>query len=176
MILQTEGVFVNWSRFIYPDDKAGRLSVLRFKILFAGMLMAFVTYGIFHWVLWPVQILGDSMLPNYHAGERHFINKFAYVSDQPVRGDVVGVRVSREDTYIKRVIGLPGEEISFTNGVVFINGVLLPEQYVKTRVPAEWPHDAVKLAAETYYVMGDNRAVSVLGKIRIDQIVGKVVF
>jgi len=145
-------------------------------MLFAAMLIAFVIYAIFHWVLWPVQILGDSMLPNYHAGERHFINKLAYLSDKPLRGDVVGVRVSSEDTYIKRIIGLPGEEISFTNGVVFINGALLPEHYVETRVPSDWPVDAVKLAADSYYVMGDNRAVSVLGKIRIDQIAGKVVF
>jgi len=171
-------VFVNWSRFIYPDDKAGWLSVLRFKMLFAAMLVAFVIYGIFHWVLWPVQILGDSMLPNYHAGERHYINKLAYLSEMPSRGDVVGVRVSSEDTYIKRIIGLPGEEISFTNGVVFINGVLLPEKYVETRVPKDFGMEgkAVTLAAETYYVMGDNRAVSVLGKIRIDKIIGKVVF
>ena len=169
-------MFVNWRQLIFPGDEAGRLSVLRFKILFAAMLIAFVIYGIFHWVLWPVQILGDSMLPNYHAGERHFINKFAYASDKPRRGDVVGVRVSSEDTYIKRIIGLPGEQISFTNGAVFINGALLKESYVETRLPEDWPHDAVKLETDCYYIMGDNRAVSVLGKIRIDQIVGQVVF
>ena len=165
---------MNWSRFIYPDDKAGWLSVLRFKMLFAAMLIAFVIYGIFHWVLWPVQILGDSMLPNYHAGEHHYINKLAYLSDKPQRGDVVGVRVSSEDTYIKRIIGLPGEQISFTNGLVFINGSLLEESYVETQVP--WKIDALVLGTDSYYVMGDNRAVSVLGKIRIDQIVGKVIF
>lgn len=152
--------------------------MLRFKVLFTAMLVAFVIYGILQWVLWPVQILGDSMLPNYHARERHFINKLAYLTDKPQRGDVVGVRVSNGDTYIKRVIGLPGEEVSFTNGVVFINGVLLQERYVETRVPEDFGMEgkSVTLGAETYYVMGDNRAVSVLGKIPINIIIGKVVF
>ena len=165
---------MRWARFLFPDDKAGKLAVMRFKTLFAAMLMAFVIYGIFHWVLWPVQILGDSMLPNYHAGERHYINKLAYLSDKPQRGDVVGVQVSSEDTYIKRIVGLPGEEISFTNGVVFINGSLLKEDYLETQVP--WEIEIVHLGSDTYYVMGDNRTVSVHGKVRIDQIVGKVVF
>ena len=147
-------------------------------MLFTALLIAFVIYGLLQWVLWPVQILGDSMLPNYHAGERHFINKLAYLTDKPQRGDVVGVRVSHEDTYIKRVIGLPGEEISFTNGVVFINGVLLSERYVETRVPEDFGMEgnAIPLGPDTYYVMGDNRAVSVLGKVRIDKIIGKVAF
>ena len=171
-------MFVNWSRFIFPGDKAGRLGVLRFKVLFTAMLVAFVIYGLFQWVLWPVQILGDSMLPNYHAGERHFINKLAYLTDKPLRGDVVGVRVSNGDTYIKRIIGLPGEVVGFCDGVVYINGTLLQESYVETRVPKDFGMDGegVKLRAETYYVMGDNRAVSVLGKISIGQIVGKVTF
>ncbi len=166
--------FVDWTKFIIPGEKAGRLGVLRFKVLFTAMLVAFVIYAILRWVLWPVSILGDSMEPNYHAGERHFINKFAYRADPPQRGDVVGVQVSSENIYIKRIIGLPGEEISFTNGLVHINGARLEEKYVETQVP--WPIEAVVLGFETYYVMGDNRAVSVLVKVRLDQILGQVVF
>lgn len=157
-----------------PSANVGRFGVLRFKVLFAAMLLAFVVYGIFNWVLWPVRIMGDSMLPSYQTGERHFINKLAYFSDKPQRGDVVGLRVSNGDIYIKRIIGLPGEEISFTNGAVFINGRALKEAYINTRVP--WVNPPAKLGPDTYYVMGDNRAVSVLGPIHSHLIIGKVVY
>jgi len=83
----------------------------------------------------PVKVLGDSMMPNYHDGSRHFINKFAYYSDKPERGDVVGVRSPTGDTYIKRIIGLPGEHLTFEDGVVAVNGQLLREPYIETKVP-----------------------------------------
>ena len=148
--------------------------ILRFKVLFTAMLLAFVCYGIFTWVLWPVKILGDSMLPNYHEGERHFINKFAYRSDPPRRGDVVGVRVASGDVYIKRIIALPGERFNYTNGVVTIDGEPLQELYTKTTVP--WSVAPAALGPDEYYVMGDNRAVSVLGPIDRKLIIGKVVY
>ncbi len=160
------------------DSSATKLTwrspILRFKVLFTALLLAFVCYGIFTWVLWPVKILGDSMLPNYHEGERHFINKLAYLSDPPQRGDVVGVRVANGDVYIKRIIGLPGERFDYTNGIVTINGEPLQEPYTKTIVP--WVITPAALGPNKYYVMGDNRAVSVLGPIDRKIIIGKVVF
>ena len=152
-----------------------RSPILRFKVLFTAMLLAFVCYGLFTWVLWPVKILGDSMLPNYHEGERHFINKFAYRSDPPRRGDVVGVRVANGDVYIKRIVALPGERFEYTtNFVVTINGEPLRESYTKTTVP--WKVAPAALGPDEYYVMGDNRSVSVLGPIDRKLIIGKVVF
>ncbi len=147
---------------------------LRLKVLFTAFLLAFFCYGFFNWVLWPVKVLGTSMLPNYQDGSRHFINKLAYWSAKPQRGDVVGVQAPNGDTYIKRIIGLPGERLTFTNGVVAVNGVLLQEPYIETRVP--WEVKPASLGPTDYYVMGDNRAVSVYGAVPFERIVGKVVF
>lgn len=157
-------------RYFVPS---ARLGVLRFKVLFTAMLVAFVIYALFHWILWPVKITGDSMLPNFHAGERRFINKLAYFSEKPRRGDVVAIQVSNGDIYIKRIIGLPGEELSLSNGLVCINGRLLNEPYVETHVPLK--DFAERLGPDSFFVMGDNRAVSVLGPIRSDRILGKIV-
>jgi signal peptidase I len=151
-----------------------RTPQVRFKVLFTALLLAFLCYGTFTWVLWPVKVAGESMMPNYRDGSRHFINKLAYWSEKPQRGDVVGLRVGRRDIYIKRIIGLPGEHLVFTNGMVAIDGKLLNEPYIDSKVP--WSIDPVTLGPDDYYVMGDNRATSVLGAISANRIIGKVVF
>ena len=148
---------------------------LRLKVFFSAFLIAFLCYGFFTWVLWPVKVLGDSMLPNYHNGERHFINKLAYRTAGPQRGEVIGLYAPNGDVYIKRVLGLPGESVTFTNGGVAINGRMLAEPYVDTTIPDGRGQDG-KLGPEEYFVIGDNRATSVLGAVPARDIIGKVVF
>ena len=74
-----------------PDKLTWTSPRLRLRVLFTTFLFAFICYGFFNWVLWPVKVSGTSMLPNYQDGSRHFINKLAYWSAKPQRGDVVGV-------------------------------------------------------------------------------------
>lgn len=147
---------------------------LRAKVLLTALLLAFVTYGFFTWVLWPVKVSGESMMPNYRDGSRHFINKLAYRSAKPQRGDVVGLRASNGDIYIKRVIGLPGESLTFEDGTVQINGQPLQEPYIERRISSDI--DPVTLGTNEYWVIGDNRPTSVRLPVSADQIVGKVVF
>jgi signal peptidase I len=161
------------------DDVAGnkltwRSRQVRLKVLLTALTLAFLCYAIFTWVFWPVKVAGESMLPNYLDGSRHFINKLAYWSDKPQRGDVVGLRARDGDVLIKRVIGMPGERLTFDKGVVAINGKLLSEPYTKTKVP--WTNDPVVLGPQDYWVMGDNREISVLGAVPLKRIIGKVVF
>lgn len=149
---------------------------LRLKVLFTAFLLAFLCYGFFTWVLWPVKVLGDSMMPNYRDGERHFINKLAYHSVKPMRGDVIGLYAPNGDVYIKRVIGLPGETVTFPkDGGIAIDGRELSEPYVKTKIPADRGRSG-RLEPDYYFVIGDNRATSVLGAVPARDIIGKVVF
>jgi len=147
---------------------------LRGKVLGTALLLAFVTYGFFTWVLWPVKVSGESMIPNYPDGSRHFINKLAYRSANPQRGDVVGLRALNGDIYIKRVIGLPGESLTFENGTVQVNGQPLQEPYLERRILSEI--DPITLGPNQYWMMGDNRPTSVRLGVSAEQIVGKVVF
>jgi signal peptidase I len=148
---------------------------VRLKVLVSAFLIAFVCYGFFTWVLWPVKVLGDSMLPNYQNGERHFINKLAYRAAKPQRGDVVALYAQNGDVYIKRILGLPGETISFPDGGVAIDGRPLDEPYVNTKIPDKRGEEG-KLGPQDYFVIGDNRATSVLGRVPERDIIGKVVF
>ena len=159
---------------VAPEKLGWRSRRLRLKVLGTALALAFVCYAFFTWVLWPVKVTGDSMLPNYFNDSRHFIYKLAYWSGKPRRGDVVGMYFTNGDVYIKRIIGLPGEEISFDDGVVAINGKPLQERYVRSKVP--WELNPVKLGEDDYFVMGDNRATSWLGSVPLPRIIGKVVY
>jgi signal peptidase I len=161
------------------NESEGKLTwrsrCVRRKILYTTLTMAFICYAFFTWVLWPVKVVGQSMMPNYHDGARHFINKLAYSSKKPQRGDVIALRAPNGDVLLKRIVGLPGETISFEDGVLHINGKPTPENYTQTLVPTDRGHRA-ELGEDEYFVIGDNRAITVLSPILGKQIIGKVAF
>lgn len=128
------------------------------------ILVVFVLLGVF--AVQPVVVEGESMLPHLHNGERLLVNKLVYYNIQSVswghleRGDIVVFWFSREPdkSYVKRIIGLPGETVEVRNGRVNINGVELQEDYLDIEhnqsLPT-WP--AKKVDPHHYFVMGDNR-------------------
>ncbi len=142
-------------------------------VLWSVFGLCFVIFGVSRWVLWPVKISGDSMVPNYYDGQPNYINKLAYLSHTPERGDVVGVEVGRE-FYLKRVVGLPGEKIEFHRGTVMVNNRPLSEPYIAH--PLLWALPPVHLGPDQYFIMGDNRTLSMLGAVGRNAIVGKALF
>jgi signal peptidase I len=98
---------------------------LLFALMFAALLVVFVVQ--------PVKVEGTSMEPNLHNGERIFVNKLVYYGLPNLqRGDIVVFWYpdNPSKSYIKRVIGLPGEAVVICNGKVFINGTQLDEPYI----------------------------------------------
>jgi signal peptidase I len=146
----------------------------RTKTFLAMFAVVLVCYLVFSSLLWPVQVLGDSMQPTFDDGTRHYVNKLAYWSEKPKRGDVVTLRVRAGEMFIKRIVGLPGETVAFKDGKLVINGQPMPEYYTDRAVP--WEFEPVKIREDCYFVIGDNRATSVLGMIPAERIVGKVIF
>ena len=96
------------------------------------------------------------MEPNLHHGEFVIVSKVNYKLGEPERGDVVVFDFPRNITqeYIKRIIGLPGEEIRINNGRVYVNGEELTEPYLQMdpRYEGEWLVQDNEL-----FVLGDNR-------------------
>lgn len=130
----------------------------------------------------PVKVEGTSMYPLLSDQERIFINKFVYRFEPIERGDVIvfWYPLDRSKSFIKRVVGLPGETIEIRLGHVYINGDELPDQYVpagyldgSNSVPRHIP-------ADSYFVMGDHRDSSndsrVFGAVPRQYIYGKAVF
>jgi len=137
------------------------LKLLRDIIL---IIAVFILLGVF--VAQPVVVEGTSMLPQLHDGERLLVNKLVYYKFKSVswghieRGDIVVFWYPKEPdkSYVKRVIGLPGELVEVRNGKVIINGTQLDEAYLDTEHNQNLPSFPVKKVDEHYYfVMGDNR-------------------
>ncbi len=120
-----------------------------------------ILIGVF--VIQPVKVEGTSMLPRLHDGERIFINRFIYNFRKIERGDIVVFYYPKDPgkNFIKRVIGLPGDEITISNGKLRINGQLVPENYLSRDYTANIsaPHTWV-VEPHHYFVMGDNRDAS----------------
>lgn len=147
-----------------------------------GVLSVMASAFIILFLYQPVRVEGTSMLPELADHDRLFINKFAYHFGAIQRGDVVVFYYPRdpEKSYIKRVVGLPGETLVVDRGRVYINGRLLPEPYLPQRYRDERSTDVIHIPTGEYYLMGDHRSISSdsreFGSVQRDLIYGKAEF
>jgi len=141
-----------------------------------ALALVVASFVVFKFVLLPIRVTGQSMTPAYRNGGVNFINRLAYRKHKPERGDVVAFsRFGPHVVFLKRIVGLPGEHITVTDGKVTVNGRLLDEPYVKEDSPMTLKVP-VDLLPDEYLAMGDNRKVSEHFIIQRGQIVGKVLF
>ena len=132
----------------------------------------------------PVKVEGTSMMPSLIDQERIFINKFLYRFgiDDIRRGDLVVFWFPQDPTksYIKRVIGLPGDTIEVDNGDVIVNGKMLREDYVRAEYRDRMSMSPYKVRDDEYFVLGDHRSSSndsrAWGGVPRTHIYGKAVF
>ncbi|MFW5864642.1 MAG: signal peptidase I [Candidatus Izemoplasmataceae bacterium] len=118
---------------------------------------------------------GISMEPTFVDQDDIIINHFMIDYDQ---FDIVVVRVREGTYYVKRIIGLPGDRVTFTESAVYINGDLISERYLDQSF-AYTPNEFI-LGEDEYFVMGDNRDDSldsrVIGPVNERDLFGKVIF
>lgn len=152
---------------IHRPDEASRGSLwaegrlLLRDLVFALMIAALVVV----FVVQPVKVEGTSMLPRLHDGERIFVNKLIYYDEyrwapKVERGDIVVFWFPDDPSksYIKRVVGLPGDRVEVREGNVLINGSVLNETYLDPKANLSTRSLApVDVKASYYFVMGDNR-------------------
>ncbi len=130
----------------------------------------------------PVRVEGTSMLPQLEDEDRLFINKIAFKVGEIHRGDVVVFEYPRDrsKSYIKRVIGLPGDLVHIDHGRVSVNGERLMEPYVPPRFEDDQSEPDVRVPAGEYFVMGDHRCISFdsrsFGPVERQLIYGKAAF
>lgn len=130
---------------------------------------------ILYFFLWPVEIIGDSMLNNISDGDFVLISRIPVYLNLLDYSDVITYKF--EDTeVVKRLIAFPGDHVVITGGEVFVNGQKLTEQYIKgTYTDGEVD---LYLNSGEYYILGDNRSVSYdsrqIGSVSRQKITGKV--
>ena len=130
----------------------------------------------------PVKVEGTSMLPELVDEERIFVNKFLYRFDNIARKDIVvfGYPGDTSKSYIKRVIGIPGDVVEIDRGEVMINGEGIEESYVAPGFFDLRSYSPVYVESDHYYVLGDHRNQSndsrMWGLVPAQNIYGKAVF
>lgn len=130
----------------------------------------------------PVKVEGTSMLPHLEDEQRIFVSKIAYRFDRIRRGDVIVFRFPEDParSYIKRVVGLPGETVEIRSGSVLIDGRPYLEPYVPKRYRDRSSHAPLLVEDGSYYVLGDHRNTSndsrTWGTVKSGLVSGKAVF
>jgi signal peptidase I len=146
------------------------------RTLYRLLLTVVVILVLFRWIFIPIRVSGMSMMPTYKDGKVTLVNHLAYARSKPKRGDVVAFRYPPENVvFLKRIVGLPGERVRIEAGSVYINEILLVEPYTR-KLRAGHDLWEVTVKENEFFVIGDNRGVSVLGSIPESSIIGKVLF
>ncbi len=127
---------------------------LSVAVLFCFFLITFVAQAF--------RVQGTSMLPLLEDGERIIVNKFVYRFSLIERGDVVVFWYPKDPSvsFIKRVVGVPGDTVEFRTGRLFVNGRRLDEGYVSAQFNDGDSHPPVEVTKGFYYVLGDHRSSS----------------
>lgn len=143
-------------------------------VLFCFFIVTFVAQ--------PVRVQGASMQPRIEDNERILVNKFIYRFQGVERGDVVVFYYPRDPSvsYIKRVIGLPGDEVEIRSGAVYVNGARLDEPYLAPVFRDHYDMPETVVEPGHYFVMGDHRSSSMdsrsFGSVPEKYIYGKAAF
>jgi signal peptidase I len=130
----------------------------------------------------PVKVEGTSMQPELLDQERIFVNKFVYHFEEIHRSDIVVFWYPKDPSksFIKRVLGVPGDVVSIREGQVYINGQLVEERYVPQGYQDVDSYPPVRVREGYYYVLGDHRNASndsrSWGLVPRKYIYGKAVF
>ncbi len=150
------------------------------ETILVALVLAIVLYL---FIMTPHEVVGNSMHPTYKNGEFLMANKITYKISEPKRGDVVIFKFSETQDFIKRIIGIPGDEVMIKDGKIYINGKLLNEsKYLDSTVitnGGSYLHEGqtITIQEDEYFVCGDNRGNSSdsreFGAVKVSSIKGK---
>jgi signal peptidase I len=182
---------------VAPGLPRGVRVVLDWVITIGGAIL--IVLALKAWVVNPYRIPSSSMEPTLHCArpapgcearfsDRVLANRFIYRFRKPKRGEIIVFKTPPEakqrcgagGTFVKRLIGLPGETVSERDGIVYINGQQLEEPYIQ---PARRDHESPRewqVPKGDYFFMGDNRSQScdsrVWGPVPRQNLIGEVFF
>ncbi|HZQ29520.1 MAG TPA: signal peptidase I [Patescibacteria group bacterium] len=145
-----------------------KLYAFLIDILQSLLIAAAIFLVIYIWFFQPFNVIGLSMYPNFQDKSYVLTNKIRLNFEKPKLGDVIVFKAppDPEKSFIKRVIGTPGDSIIIENGKVILNGKQLDESaYLKPSVKTfggAWIREGqeITVPANSYFVLGDNREAS----------------
>ncbi|MBI4598990.1 signal peptidase I [Candidatus Uhrbacteria bacterium] len=172
-----------WHRRFGPV--LGGALAFAFEVFRIVVISLAIIWPIRHFLAQPFYVKGASMENTFYDHEYLIIDELSYRLHDPARGEIIVFRYPRDPSefFIKRVVGLPGEEVEVANGYVTVftsgypDGIVLEEPYLGDAYTPGYV-SRVQLGPDEYFVLGDNRDASldsrVIGAIKRDAIVGRV--
>ena len=146
------------------NEKRSIKSIVAEIIIYTILLLTCI-YIVPEYVVQRTVVDGESMMNTLMDGESLIVNKLSYKLGSPDRFDIVVFypygREDKEDYYVKRIIGLPGEKVQIIGSDIYINDEILEEHYGKD--PISDPgifKEPVTLGEDEFFVLGDNREIS----------------
>lgn len=148
----------------------------------AAVLVLAVLIGVLlvrTWVAYPVRVDSASMEPTFTAGDVVLVSRTPPTAQDVHRGDLV-VFASPQDgrCTLKRVVGMPGDEVVILDGLLYVNDEPLDEAYVDRRQLKGYYSRTARVPADSVFVLGDNRGNSVdsrdYGSVSLDTLTGRV--
>ena len=151
------------------------------KIFAIAIIIAYITT---HFIIINAQVPTGSMKNTIMEGDRLIGFRLSYKFSKPERGDIVIFKYPDDETqtYVKRVIGTPGDIVQIANGKVYINNEELEETYLKEPMNISTKQETYVVPEGHYFMMGDNRNSSLDSRywtntyVAEDKILAKVLF
>lgn len=152
--------------------------------LFAAVIAVGTYFAGSHFLLQKVVVSGNSMSPTLRDDDAFLLNRVEFLLRKPQWGDIVVIRDPEVGCLsIKRVVAVEGQRVELSGGMVFVDGLKLPESYLKPGTKTYSYHqteaEQFNCAADQYFVLGDNRSESadsrVYGPVPRQNILGVVV-
>jgi len=172
--------FIQPEETLQPEESLKETtSIKQFLLdLLETVVLAVVLFFAINAVSARVRVDGFSMIPTLQDGEYVLVNRLAYRSNLPVRGDIIvfSSPQSPDLDLIKRVIGLPGDTVKISDGNVQVNGQMLDEPYIAAApiYNGEW-----NVPEGNLFVLGDNRNDSsdshAWGLLPTENVIGKAI-
>jgi len=137
-----------------------------FELIKIVVISLVIIIPVRYFLVQPFYVKGASMEPNFYDHEYLIIDEITYRFQEPQRGDIVVFRYPRnpQEYFIKRLIGMPGEDVRIKDGEVIVfndkheDGVVLDEDYLPKKVKTYgFSEEKVELGEDEYFVLGDNR-------------------
>lgn len=170
-----ERFYTEEAEVIEPEESYPAIGRILLDV-FETLVLALVLYFAIDAVVARVRVLNISMVPTLVPGELVMVNKLAYKLGEMQRGDIIVFHYSEEEDYVKRLIGLPGDEVEMQNGIIYISGRPMIETYLNEMptYSGKWTVPEGKI-----FVLGDNRNKSSdshnWGFVSVDEVMGRAI-
>lgn len=164
---------------IKKTHRANKKQLIK-EYVFLILLSVIVFYGARTFIGLPARANGESMYPTIKDNEIVIVNRLAYLFSKPKKNDIIIFPYSMDKSYIKRIIGVEGDEINIFENSIYINGNILSDAYsqdVSSEGDRQYPFIVEK---NSYFVLGDNRLASMdsryssVGNVKKEKITGRV--